>query len=87
MSYSRWGGRGSGHWYTFWSVQNSDTQEGRDTAIFTICGVTDFNAKELREDLDGCMEIVKTKDSMGNLEELKTYCREFLDDVEEAYPA
>lgn len=85
MSYSRWGSRGSGHWYTFWLAQPKDT-ENRDTAIFDVCGVKSFTAKQLREDMDGCMAIIHKIDSEGDVEELKKYAMEFLVDVDEKYP-
>ena len=85
MSYSRWGGRGSSHWYTYWAVQDKET-ENRDTAIFDICSVMTFTAKDLRDDLNGCMELVKSKDPDGNIEELRGYALEFLSDVDEEYP-
>ena len=85
MSYSRWGSRGSGHWYTFWHCQDEET-ENRDTAIFSICTVADFSAKNLREDLDKCMEIVKQLDPTGDTDELRVYCKEFLSDVDVMYP-
>lgn len=86
MSYSRWGSRGSGHWFTFWTSQDEET-ENRDTAIFDICSVKSFTAKELRDDLDGCMDVIKGIDVEGDTEELKVYCREFLEDVNEEYPS
>jgi hypothetical protein len=86
MSYSRWGGRGSGHWYTFWCVQDEET-ENRDTAVFAICAVLNFTAKELREDMTKCMNEASQKDdSDGDLKELQTYAEEFLKEVDEDYP-
>ncbi len=52
MSYSRWD-RDS-RWYTYWCAQPQET-ENRDTSLFTICGLTVFTAKELRDDIDGCL--------------------------------
>lgn len=62
MSYSRWGGRGSGNWYTYWMCQDKKT-ENRDTAIFYICGLVSFTAKELRDDMDKCMNRVHALDA------------------------
>ena len=84
MSYSRWGGRGSGHWYTYWAC--GDDTENRDTAVLEICQVAWFTAKQLRDDLDGCMEEAHEADPRGDIEELKKYAREFLADVDAAYP-
>ncbi len=85
MAYSRWGGRGSGHWYTFWLWQDGET-ENRDTAVLDICGVVSFTAKELRDDLSKCLAEVKAIDSIGDLEELEIYISEFLQDVDKEYP-
>ncbi len=85
MSYSRWGCRGSGRWYTYWRVQDKET-ENRNTAIFEVCAVMSFTAKELRENMDLCMAKVKEFDPQGDVEELKTYALEFLEDVDGTYP-
>jgi len=85
MSYSRWGGRGSGHWYTYWHIQDEET-ENRDTAIFCVCGVTNFTAKELRKNIDSCMKKVQKMDNEGDLDELKKYALEFIDDIDGEYP-
>jgi hypothetical protein len=85
MSYSRWGGRGSGHWYTYWHVQDYTT-ENRDTAIFDIFTVTTFTAKQLRDDMDGCMAKVRRLDANGDTKELRKYAMEFLADVDDKYP-
>ena len=89
MSYSRWGGKGSGHWYTFWSAQ-SPRLENRDSALFSVFGLTvgahDFTAKQLREDMDECMKKVKQISPDGDVDELRVYAKEFLDHVNEDYP-
>lgn len=82
MSYSRWGGS---DWYTYWQVQDKATED-RDTAIFTICAVTSFTAKELRDDMDACMEKVAAEDTAGDIDELRGYAREFLADIDSEYP-
>lgn len=86
MSYSRWGSRGSGHWYTYWQVQADETED-RDTSIFVICSVASFTAKQLRENIDNCMDQVKKVDGEGDIDELKIYAMEFLSDVDAEYPA
>ena len=86
MSYSRWGSRGSGHWYTYWRVQDKET-ENRDTAFFDICTVATFTAKQLRDDMDGCMAEVRKRDDTGDLDELRQYATEFLADVDRKYPS
>lgn len=85
MSYSRWGGRGSGHWYTYWCVQDKST-ENRDTAVFDIYVVCSFTASELREDMDACMIKAKKLSPEGDVDELRVYANEFLDDVAWSYP-
>lgn len=82
MSYSRWFGS---HWYTFWCGQDPAT-ENRDTAMFEICSVTSFTAKELRDDIAGCLKIVNDLDSDGDLDELLIYIKRFLEDIDGAYP-
>lgn len=86
MSYSRWGARGSGYWYTYWHIQDKKT-ENRDTAIFTVCSVASFTAKELRDDMDTCMAKAKGLSPDGDVDELRVYATEFLADVNEDYPA
>ena len=85
MSYSRWGSRGSGYWYTYWICYMGDDVENYDNASFCIQGVTTFNAQELRKDMAGCMEKVKKIDPEGDIEELELYAREFLADVDDEY--
>lgn len=87
MSYSRWGSRGSGHWYTYWFAQD-DEIETRDNALFDICGVVMFTAKDLRNDVESCLNIVAKKDSLADkdkLDELRIYISEFLEDVDKTY--
>ena len=85
MAYSRWGSRGSGHWYTFWKVHYQDMPETYDNTIFSICSVKDFTAKELRENLSACLSEVHELDPVGDLDELQIYINEFLRDVEKEY--
>jgi len=89
MSYSRWGGS---RWYTFWCVQNEKT-ETRDTAIFEICAVVSFTAKELRDDKYKCLNIVKEKENKATkyivseeeINELGVYMDFFLKEVNNEY--
>jgi len=88
MSYSRWGSRGSGHWYTYWCVHPSNEIETKDNAIFEICGVVQLSAKQIRDDIDKCIERVSQKDDSATpakLEELKIYMSEFIQDVDIEY--
>ena len=85
MSYSRWIGS---TWYTFWSAQNDET-ENRDTARFEICAVHNFSAKEIRDDMDRCIDTIKQLQenvSERELDELRVYMFRFLNDVNEEYP-
>ncbi len=84
MSYSRWG---DSTWYTYWEVQFNNDVETRDSAKFTICGVVTFTAKEMRDDLERCIDIVKseTESSISEIRELKSYMLGFLEDVDIEY--
>ena len=89
MSYSRWGSKGSGHWYTFWSMPNQKEEETRDNATFEICCLATFTAKDLRDDMDECIKTVAIKDRTATkkkLKELRTYMDHFLREVDEEYP-
>ncbi len=93
MSYSRWGGS---YWYTFWSVQPDGVKETRDNALFEICTVTSFTAKQLRDDIDRCLvEVTKRCYENRNVTrmplssemlELREYMEEFVSDMDERYP-
>ena len=74
MSYSRWGGKGTGHWYTYWCIQPKDTKETEDNAIFEICGVCSFTAKQLRDDMERCIGIVANKDKTLDLKFKFRHC-------------
>jgi len=86
MSYSRWGGRGSGHWYTYWVARIDEENEDRDAAMFCICCVASFSAKELRDAMDLCMAQVHEIDPKGDVAELRQYAMEFLEDIDNEYP-
>jgi hypothetical protein len=112
MSYSRWS---NSIWYTFWS---GSSKEGKDNQVFEICDIActhNFTYKELKEDMDACIEKVATEDaedrevgllsgftedkepiyenvkckgrsySPKELDELKGYMQEFIEDVEGSY--
>lgn len=88
MSYSRWGSRGSGYWYTYWSCQLGQIEETRDNAIFEICLVCSFTAKELRDNMDKCLKTVEKlepKASTEQLDELRDYMGEFIIDINKEY--
>jgi|WetSurMetagenome_2_1015567.scaffolds.fasta_scaffold772176_2 hypothetical protein len=50
MSFSRWS---NSLWYTYWE---STSSLKRDEQTFTICGVVSFTYKELKENLEVCLE-------------------------------
>lgn len=83
MSYSRWS---NSDWYTFWRTLPSGEVETKDNAIFDICGLMTFTAKELRDDLEGCLKKVHEKEPEGDIEELKIYIGRFLEDVDKEFP-
>ncbi len=56
MSYSRWS---TGYWYCFYSANSGDT---KDTQLFEVCDIGHpmvFSYKELKEDIDNCLEQVR----------------------------
>lgn len=93
MAYSRWGK--DNRWYTYWCVQDKNN-ENRDTAIFEICTVISFSAKQLRDDIKGCLEIAKIKENKNSkieyqvtdkeIDKLKHYMNQFLKSVGSVYP-
>ncbi len=86
MAYSRWGGS---CWHTFWCVHPSGEKETSDNALFEICGLCQFTAKELRDDIETCLNTVRDIASYADnekIDELRTYIAEFLEDVKIAYP-
>lgn len=89
MSYSRWGSRGSGYWYTYWRVpQIPKYKETVDNALFEICGLCQFTAKDLYLDIESCLKVVRQKDKNADerkINELRIYINEFLKDVNDEY--
>ena len=88
MSYSRWGDRGSGYWYTFWSANPNKDGENYDNAVFEVCMIKAFTAKELRGGIDRCLNVIDNLDPKAGsekLEELGAYMNEFLNDVDNEY--
>lgn len=79
MSYSRYA---TSHWYTYWLAGTS----GRDDAKFAICGVAEFTAKELRDDMIGCLDKASDIDPRGDILELKRYMEAFLADIDVEFP-
>jgi len=87
MSYSRWG---QSKWYTYWMCQDPTT-ENRETAIFNICAIASFTAKQLRTDIKQCLNVAMNKEfgdsiRVAEREELRGYIEEFLTAVDEKYP-
>ena len=94
MSYSRWI---TSVWYTFW--MNTYDNE-KNNQIFCICDIHNFTYKELKENMEKCISTVKEtiegysgneewKNELlceSNIEELKHYMKEFIEDVEQEYP-
>jgi hypothetical protein len=56
MSYSRWL---TSSWYTYWACPHKDHEHERDAQRFDICGIKSYTYKELKDDLDGCIEDLK----------------------------
>ena len=105
MSYSRWL---HSTWYTYWSTLPEGTKATRDNQVFEVCAVTAFTYKELKEDIDKCLDKVveclltpftlhingispedteatqstPVVTTAAELEELRGYMLDFMDDVE-----
>lgn len=65
MSYSRWGSKGTGHWYTFWCKVDANgkaREETKDNALFVVFSVHSFTAKQLRDNMEECISVVENKD-------------------------
>ena len=80
MSYSRFT---NSRWYTYWFAGDGRT---RDTQLFDICTVKMFTYQELNTDIEKCLQEIRTLDPRAtDLEilELKTYMREFIDDIKD----
>jgi hypothetical protein len=56
MSYSRWI---NSFWYTYWACPAEEYKDSRDAQRFDICGIKSYTYKELKDDLDGCIEGLK----------------------------
>lgn len=84
LSYSRWL---NSCWYTFWPVSESNN---KDEQIFEICDIDSnlrFTYRELKTNIDFCIETVKIKYEKlcfrnSDYEELKEYMEQFIEDVE-----
>ena len=82
VSYSRWS---HSKWYTFWCWQ--ETGETIDNAIFEICDVARFTAKELRDDREGCLiDVSGIEDcTLDEIRELGEYMDTFIGGVNDKY--
>ncbi len=87
MAYSRWV---CSYFYTFWGGQAE--QQTKDTAVFEICPITSFTAKQVRDDMEACVADVRRKCSSTekppdefDIIELRACMMEFLEDVDRHY--
>lgn len=78
MSYSRWS---NSRWYTYWLADTT----GRDDSYFVVMGDAGFYAKELRADMDACLQSIENA-TPEELEELRGYMKRFLEDVDREFP-
>jgi len=84
MSYSRWGGS---VWYTFWASYSEIDLIERNKQIFEICTVRAFTYKELKEDIDKCIELTKEamieSEKRGDLfsHDVKSYSEEQFEEL------
>lgn len=86
ITYSKWHKHGSNYWYTFWFTLALET---RDNTCFVIADVTYFSAKQLRDDMDGCISEIISIDPLVDkikINELRIYMKEFLQDIDNEYP-
>lgn len=58
MSFSRWS---DSVWYTYWQGGSSNKREEQS---FTICSVSSFTYKELKEDIELCLNLVCHKQQL-----------------------
>ena len=92
MSYSRWS---NSVFYCFWSATKS---ERLNDQLFDVCGVKAFTYKELKNDMEGCIDKIKKLTTATNpglfvaksytdeeYEELRGYMRTFIKDVEQEF--
>lgn len=91
MAYSRWL---DSYFYTYWCVHPSGEQETRDNAIFEVCSVARFSAKQLRDDIEACVqEAVRNCEGYDwspderDVDDLRSCMKEFLRDIDSEYPA
>lgn len=61
--------------------------------MFEVCTVASFTAKQLRDDIDGCLKTVReeckmqhTEPSKAEMKELRGYMQQFLANVDERHP-
>jgi hypothetical protein len=96
MSYSRWG---SSVWYTYWCAHGgASADDKRDEQLFDICTVKMFTYKELKDDIDGCIDKVReivdtanatnegsTQITADEYKELQGYMESFMADIEKEF--
>lgn len=83
MSYSRWS---ESRWYSFWCA--SDGAHAKETEVFEICSVARFTYRQLKEDMESCLEKVRKLDSEASdeeIDELEVYMKLFLKDIDRYY--
>ena len=80
MSYSRWS---NSVFYTYYFASESLI---RDEQLFDVCAIKMFTYKELKDNLQGCLDGLKADQcveaTQKEMDELKGYMLEFIDDVE-----
>jgi hypothetical protein len=81
MAYSRWG---ESYWYTYWCIRLKEGPEDRDNAIFEVCPLVRFSAKELRDDIETCVKQAveacdkcTTQPLESEVDDLREFMREF----------
>lgn len=89
MAYRRWS---HSFWYAFWAIAEHGVTENADNAILEVMPYTRFEARQLRDDLErcvndvvGCCSARGQKPSKKDLEDLRDAMREFIADVDDEY--
>jgi hypothetical protein len=87
MAYSRWSTESP--WFTYWAIPaNEDERDNKWLQCFDICSLTSFTYREIKEDIDYCVEQASLKNNGASKKEkklLKKCMLLFVKDVEKAF--
>ena len=83
MSYSRWS---NSDWYTYWSCHPLGSAMNKHNATFVVCGVSEYTAKQLRDNIQYCVNDAMSKTEFKfDGDEIKGYMNKFIKDVDERF--